>query len=383
MRRLAIAVLLFAFAPASAVAQTGHLQPSSQSSVQAANTPGAATIVVPSGTMVSLALTHAILAKRAKVGDDVYAETAFPVAVNGQMAIPPSTYVRGQIDTLARPGIFSPHAQFQIHFTKLIFANGYAVNIPSLPSATAGTSLTPPDDVIPAVANPYVDVSARSDVLLDNGAQIDMVLQLPLLLDATSVEGAVRASKPVKPGQFKSATMCRTIPGTPGTPDTVIPGSAGSPGTPDTVIPGVNGAPDTVIPGIPATPGTPDTVIPGSPSTPDILCPGPPVVAASTKAMKESFQVSVPFQVSGNSLPAGSYQITWKGSGPLASVQIVQNKKVVASMQARIVLLDKQSPSVIPGMLTNPDGSVYLRSLRFAGQSFALYFDQAASGGTL
>ncbi len=210
-----------------------------------------------------------------------------------------------------------------------------------------------------------------------------MVLQLPLQLDAASVEETVRVSKPVQPGRFKSATMCQTIPGTPGTPDTVIPGTPGSPGTPDTVIPGMNGAPDTVIPGIPATSGTPDTVIPGGPSTPDILCPGPPVVATNTKTMKESFQVSVPFQVSGNSLPAGSYQISWKGSGPLADVQIVQNKKIVASMQARVVMLNKESPSVIPGMLTNPDGSVYLQSLRFAGQSFALYFDQAASGETL
>jgi hypothetical protein len=380
MPRLAIALLLFAFASA---AQRGPLQPNSQDSAQAANTPNAPTIMVPAGTTVSLALTHAILAKTAKVGDDVYAETSFPVAVDNQMAIPPGTYAQGQIDTLARPGIFSPHAQFQIHFTKLIFANGYTVYIPSLPGAAAMATPAPPDDVIPAVANPYVDVTSRNDVLLDNGAQIEMILQLPLQLDATSVEAAVKVSRPVQPGRFKSATMCQTIPGSPGTPDTVIPGTPGSPGTPDTVIPGVNGAPDTVIPGIPATPGTPDTVIPGTPGTPDIPCPGPPVVATNTKEQKESFQMTVPFRVSGNSLPAGSYQVTWKGSGPLASVQIVQNKKVVASAQARVVLLSKQSPSMVPGTLTNPDGSVSLQSLRFTGQSFALYFDQTASRETL
>lgn len=237
--------------------------------------------------------------------------------------------------------------------------------------------------MIPAVANPYVDVSSRSDVLLDNGAQIEMILQLRLQLDAASVENAVHASKPMNLNRFTSATTCQTIPGSPGTPDTVIPGTPGTSGTPDTVIPGMNGAPDTVIPGTPATPGTPDTVIPGSPATPDIPCPGPPVVAASTKAQKEPFQIGVPFQVSGNSLPAGSYQVTWKGSGPLVFVQIVQNKKVVAATQARMVLLNRQSPSAMPGTLSNPDGSVSLQSLRFAGQSFALYFDQTASGETL
>lgn len=376
MRRLAIALLLSAFA---AAAQRGPLQPSSASSVQTANAPDASTITVPAGTTVLLVLTHAILAKTAKVGDEVHAETAFPVAVGGQMAIPPGTYVQGQIDTLARPGIFSPHAQLQIHFTQLIFANGYTVYISSQPSAGP----VAPADVIPAVANPYVDVTSRNDVLLDNGAQIEMILQLPLQLDADTVEGAVKVSKPLQPGRFKSATMCRTIPGSPGTPDTVIPGTPGSAGTPDTVIPGVNGAPDTVIPGIPATSGTPDTVIPGSPATPDILCPGPPVVSTSTKAQKESFQISVPFQVAGNSLPAGSYQVTWKGSGPLAVVQIAQNKKVVASTQVRIVLLNEQSPAAVPGTLSNPDGSVSLQSLRFAGRSFALYFDQTASRETL
>ena len=376
MRRLAIALLLFAFA---AAAQTGPLQPGSQGSRPAANAPYASTITVPAGTTVSLALTHAILAKTAKVGDEVYAETAFPVAVGGQMAIPPGTYVQGQIDTLARPGIFSPHAQFQIHFTQLIFANGYTAYVQDQSSAGP----TAPGDVIPAVANPYVDVTSRNDVLLDNGAQIEMILQLPLQLDAAGVEGAVKVSKPLQPGRFKSATMCRTIPGSPGTSDTVIPGTPGSPGTPDTVIPGVNGAPDTVIPGIPATPGTPDTMIPGSPATPDIPCPGPPVVSTNTKAQKESFQISVPFQVAGNSLLAGSYQVTWKGSGPLAVVQIAQHKKVIASTQARIVLLNRQSPAAVPGTLSNPDGSVSLQSLRFAGRSFALYFDQTASGETL
>ena len=391
MRRLAIAILLFAFTSA---AQTGPLRPSSEPSVQTGNAPGAATITVPAGTTVSLAITHAILTKTAKPGDDVYAETVFPVAVNNQMAIPPGTYVQGQIDRLTRPGIFSPHAQFQIHLTKLIFANGYTVFIPSIQnpvraqpalqqaSAAPVAAPAPPDDVIPAVASAYVDVSDRSDVLLNNGAQIAMVLQLPLQLDAASVENAVRASKPVNLGRLTSATMCRTIPGTPGTPDTVIPGSPGTPGTPDTVIPGMNGAPDTVMPGIPATPGTPDTVIPGTPGTPDIPCPGPPVVAMNTKEQKESFQVGAPFQVAGNSLPAGSYQITWKGSGPLVFVQILQNKKVVAAMQARMVLLDRESPSAMPGVLNNPDGSVSLQSLRFAGQSFALYFDQAPTKET-
>ncbi|HTX14915.1 MAG TPA: hypothetical protein VMD77_06445 [Candidatus Baltobacteraceae bacterium] len=375
MRRLGIALLLFAFATA---AQRGPLQPSSQAPAEPANNAGSELIVVPAGTTVPLAITQAVMAATAKPGESVFAQTAFPVTADGQMAIPSGTYVQGQIDTLKKPGIFSPHAEFQIHFTQIIFANGYTINLSSSQNLT-----DPADDIIPAVASVYVAVSDRNDVLLDNGAQIEMVLQQPLQLLASSVVAAVRVAKPLPLGPMNSASRCRFIPGTPGTPDTVIPGTPGTPGTPDTVIPGVDGAPDTVIPGTPATPGTPDTVIPGTPATPDIPCPGPPVVTVSTSTQKESFQLATPVQVAGTPLPSGTYEVTWKGSGPVAQVQILQGKKVIATVEARVVLLNRKSPAATPGTVTNSDGSISLQSLRFAGQAFALYFDQITPGETI
>jgi hypothetical protein len=318
------------------------------------------------------------MSKTAKAGDSVYAETAFPVAVKNQMAIPAGTYVQGQIDTLLRPGWLSPHAQFQMHFTKVIFANGYTVELGGPQLVQVGQPPVPPDDVIPAVANAYVLVSSASDVLLDNGTQFEMILQVPVSLDAAKVAAAVRQSNPPALAQFRSATRCRPFPGSPGTPDTVIPGTPGTPGTPDIVIPGAPGTSPTVIPGTPGTPGTPDTVIHGSPGTPYIPCPGPPVVTSNPKVQsyRESFRIDVPVQVSGKPLPAGSYQVTWMGSGRLVQVEILQNGKVVVSMGARVVLLNRKSPADTPGTQTNSDGSLSLQSLRFADEAFALYFDQ-------
>ncbi len=390
MRRLAIAILLSASASA---AQTVPAPQSSQVTAQTKSAAANSRIVIPAGTTASLALSNPILAKTAKAGDSVYAETAFPVAVKNQIAIPPGTYVQGQIDSLSRPGWLSPHAQFQIHFTKIIFDNGYTVVLPSTNNAGSGTAPTQPastlgaapsapaDDVLAAVASAYVDVSSSSDVLLDNGTQIEMVLQLPLRLNAASVADAVRRTGTATLPQFKSATLCRPIPGTPGTPDTVIPGTPGTPGTPPTVIPGGPGMPDTIIPGTPATPGTPDTVFPGSPSSPGVTCPGPPIVTSNPKALsyKESFQINAAVQVYGKPLAAGSYQVTWKGLGPSADVDILQNGNVVVSVPARVVLLNRKSPADTPGTHSNSDGSISLRSLRFAGQSFALYFDQGAA----
>jgi hypothetical protein len=350
-------------------------------------------LVVPAGTAVPLALTRPVLTKIAKVGDSIYAEVVFPVVVNNQMAIPPGTFVQGQIDTLTRPGWLSPHAHFQIHFTKTIFADGYTVQLPvplsaapaqpsaQTVSAVTGRPASPADDVIAAVANAYVDVSSGNDILLDNGSQIEMILQRPLRLNAASVADSVRRSNPAPIPQFKSATQCQPTPGTQGTSDTVIPGTMGMPGTPDIVIPGTNGMPDTVIPGIPATPGTPDTVIPGTPGTPGSACPGPPVVTSDPKAQKykESFQIVAPVQISGKQLPAGTYQIAWQGLGPSVPVNILQNGKLVFKVQAKVVLLNGKPPADLPGTRANPDGSVFLGSLRFAGQTFALYFVQGAA----
>ena len=389
MRRLASALLLTAF---SAAAQTVLPPPDVQNRTQEKNAAIKPKVVVPAGTTVVLSLTNPILAKSAKAGDGVYAQTAFPVTVNNQMVIPPGAYVQGVIDTLTRPGWLSPHAQFQMHFTKIIFANGYTVELAGPRSASVGEpaaspaspapGMTPPpaDDVIAAVATPYVLVSSQNDVLLDNDSQIEMVLQVPLRLDAAKVAAAARQSNPGPLGQLKSATRCRPIPSTPGTPTTVIPGTLGTPGTPDIVIPGGPGVPPTVIPGTPASPGTPDTVIPGSPGSPGIPCPAGPVVTSNPKIQNYSqkFQIAAPVQVVGVPLPAGSYQATWKGSGPFAQVDVLQNGNHVVSVRARVVLLNRISPADTPGTRANPDGSLSLQSMRFAGQAYALYFDQGA-----
>ena len=298
------------------------------------------------------------------------------------MAIPPGTFVQGQIDSLTLPGMFSAHAQFQIHFTKIIFANGYTVELPETRNAASAQAPSqmpaPADDVIAAVATPYVLVTAANDVLLDNGSQVEMILQVPLRLNAAKAAAAARNANPALLAQFRSATLCRPIPATSGTSDTVIPGTPGTPGTPDTVIPGGPGTPDIVIPGTPATPGTPDTVIPGMAGSPEIPCPGPPVVTSNPKAQnnKKSFQLDAAVQFFGKQMPAGTYQINWQGSGPTAQVDILQGSSVIASVRARVVMLNRKSPADTPGTRANPDGSLALESLRFAGQNFALYFDE-------
>jgi hypothetical protein len=332
------------------------------------------TVTIPAGTKVVLALTSPVWARSAKPGDPVYSSTAFPVAVNNVVAIPPGTYVQGQIDAVTKPGVFSARATFQMHFTKLVYVNGYTVEIPNVPqdsSASTGQKAVLPE-VPTASATVYVEVSPRSDILLDNGAQIEMVLQSPLSLDVDRVRAAARQSRPLAIAPAKSATRCRTIPATPGTSDTVIPGS---PGTPDTVIPGSNGTPDIVIPGIPATPST---VIPGIQGTPEIPCPRPPVVLsgpAKPETYKKTLTLSTSLLVAGNALEAGKYQFNWTVSGPTAEVDILQKGKPMIHAQARVIALEQKTSKDATAVRTNADGSVSLGSVQFAGEIFELTFD--------
>jgi len=315
------------------------------------------------------------------VGSPVYGVTNFPVAVNGQIAIPPGTYAQGQIDMFTRPGWLSPHAEIQIHFTRLIFANGYGVDLTQTSGgASDAAAYAGASDVPTAVATPYVNVSSASDVLLDNGSQIEMVLQRPVALDGAQIAAAVRDTKTRPPVPRRTASTCRPTagtPGTPGTPDTVIPGT---PATPPTVIPsGSPGVPDTVIPG---SPGTPETVIPGTqgtPGTPGTICPPPPIVTQAKQAvLSGTFEIKTPMSVGGTVMAAGSYQAKWSSGAASGDVEIYQKGKRVASAHGEMVALYAKAGTTTPETRTNADGTVTLESLRFSGQAVALYFDESA-----
>src|SRR5580658_6610463 len=258
---LGLAVFLAGVAGSGVTAEASDL-------LQTQQTTGAqGALVVPSGTQVSLEVIRPVRAKGAKAQDALYTQTSFPVAVGGTMAIPAGTYVKGEILSLTQPTRKVSQSKMRVRFTGLVFANGYTV-----PLGNDGSDADTMDVT--------VQVSTANDLLLDNGAQMELTLTSPLTLSAKKVRAAIPLSKAVKPGSLASATLCRATPGTPGT--------AGTPGTPDTVIPGT---PDTVIPGPDGTsttiPGTPPTVIPGTPGTPGdpgtpgTVCPARPRVISS------------------------------------------------------------------------------------------------------
>src|SRR5690242_20667129 len=87
-------------------------------------------VTVPAGTEVLLQLKSGIDTKNSRVGDGVYCQTTFPVIVDNVVAIPPGTYVKGEIVRLQRAGKIKGRAEMQFKFTSLIFPNGYTVEMP-------------------------------------------------------------------------------------------------------------------------------------------------------------------------------------------------------------------------------------------------------------
>jgi hypothetical protein len=131
---LLIVCLVFSQLPASASGQAA--QP--------------ATVTISAGTVIPLTLVSQIKNKSSKPGDSIRAVVAFPVTVGTQIAIPAGTYVEGTLLTPAPTVKHQPDPGVGIHFTRLVFANGYSASLdatqtaaleipPSAPSPQHGT----------------------------------------------------------------------------------------------------------------------------------------------------------------------------------------------------------------------------------------------------
>jgi len=206
------------------------------------------TYTVPAGTKVLLQLTSAINTRSAKPGDGVYLTSTFPVVVGNRVMIPAGVYVQGIVDRVVRAGRGKGRSQLDMHFTSMIFPNGTVVEIPglvdSLPGAHKqtvkdngeGTIEQDPDRgrnagkvaevSIPtggsvgsigglgaghpleggliglgagaAAAGLSTLFTRGADVNIEAGAQVEMVLQRPLILEEENLTSAnARGATPV------------------------------------------------------------------------------------------------------------------------------------------------------------------------------------------
>ena len=81
------------------------------------------TITIPAGTHLSLVLTSPVGTAVSQVGDPLRAVIDFPVSIDNVLAIPAGTFVEGKIAAVVR----RHRKGLEMRFSKLIFANGYAM----------------------------------------------------------------------------------------------------------------------------------------------------------------------------------------------------------------------------------------------------------------
>jgi len=129
---------LFAIVFCAAVAMAQATPPAAVSSSPSNASEAPVRVTVAAGTRIPLALKHAISTKSVRPGDPVYLQTTFPITQNDRIVIPAGTYVQGTVDSVKRAGRVSGRAELLMHFTTLIFPNGYTVTLPGAVEGTPG-----------------------------------------------------------------------------------------------------------------------------------------------------------------------------------------------------------------------------------------------------
>ena len=219
----------------------------------AAATPETKKYIVPAGTKVLLQLRSAINTRSAKPGDGVYLASTFPVVVGNRVMIPSGVYVQGVVDRVERAGRVKGRAQLDMHFTSIIFPNGTVVEIPGMVNSLPGAKQQSVKDdgegtieqdgdkgrhagdvakvAIPAggtvgsigglpsghpLAGGLIGLAAGAatvgivslftrgaDVNIENGTQLEMVLQRPLILEEENLGAAGGPTFTPSPSQPK------------------------------------------------------------------------------------------------------------------------------------------------------------------------------------
>lgn len=252
-----------------------------------------AAVTIPAGAHILAQLVREIRTRSVRPGDSVYLVTTFPVSSGPRAAIPAGTYIVATVDTAAPAAVAPGQVGLGLRIASLIFPSGAVVAAPVAALAGARRGVGTHDDTanvrsvllvsaaapvaglavgalaaggkgaevgggigsVVGLAGAIVALATPRRAVLDPGLAVDLVLRAPLVLDsrvATTGRGAPAVPHIGAPARAPVGRRC-WAPGTPGTPDVVIPGSPGQPPVGDS--PGTPATPDIVIPGMPGTPG--------------------------------------------------------------------------------------------------------------------------------
>lgn len=130
---------------------------------------------IAAGTHVLLRMVSSVSTRTAKAGDQVYLQTASPIAEGGQILVPVGTYVQGTVLEAKRSGRVKGRAQIALHLDTMTFANGKAYKIEphvdSVASDENGQKVIDNEGTVKQAGNKLED-AGRIAVLAGSGAGI-------------------------------------------------------------------------------------------------------------------------------------------------------------------------------------------------------------------
>ena len=104
------------------------------------------------------------------------------------------------------------------------------------------------------------------------------------------------------------------------------------------------------------------------------------LASSAFAASKANLTLNNPTSINGTKLKAGDYKLEWDGSGPNVEVSIMQGKKVLTKVPAKIVDLEKAPGNDSTLLKQNDDGSTTLAGVRFQGKKYALELGESSDG---
>lgn len=86
-------------------------------------------VVVEKGTVLPVELLNRLSTKTLKEGDNIYAQTIFPITVDNQIVIPVGTHVSGKVQEVERPGRVKGKASLTLAFHTIVLPDGLTLPI--------------------------------------------------------------------------------------------------------------------------------------------------------------------------------------------------------------------------------------------------------------
>jgi type IV secretion system protein VirB10 len=135
----------------------------------------AAAADIPAGSHVLLKMVSSVSTRTAKAGDQVYLQTASPIAAGGEILVPVGTYVQGTVAESKRSGRVKGRAEIALHLETLTFSTGKAYKIAphldSVDSGEAGQKVEGNEGAVKQAGTKLQDVG-RIAILAGTGAGI-------------------------------------------------------------------------------------------------------------------------------------------------------------------------------------------------------------------